>query len=77
MPGLAVWSFILATRLASLSLVNIFFAREPGLWRYLWLAPILDFLQIALWLEAYVNPHVIWRGRKYRVRRDATVEPAE
>lgn len=72
--GLTVWGFILAARLASLTLVNFFFAKEPNLWRYLWLAPLLDFLQIVLWLESYVNPYVVWRGRKYRVLGDATLE---
>lgn len=75
LQGLAIWSFILSVRIASTALVNLFFVKEPGLWRYLWLAPILDFLKVPLWLESYFNPYVVWRGRKYRVLSDATVRP--
>ena len=75
--GLTVWCSILAVRLASSALVNHLFAREPSLRRYLWLAPLLDLLHIPLWLEAYANPYVVWRGRRYRVRRDATVKSVE
>ena len=62
--GLAVWSLVLAARFGSLTLVNLFFAKDGRLWRY-------------LWLEACLNPCVTWRGRKFRVMRDASVEPAE
>lgn len=75
LPGLALWGFILALQLASLSIVNLSFVREPSLWRYLWLIPILDILKIPLWLGSYFNPHVVWRGRRYRVMSDATVRP--
>ena len=73
--GLGVWSFICSVRLASLALINLSFVREQTFWRYLWLAPILDLLKIPLWLEGYLNPYVVWRGRRYRVMADATVRP--
>lgn len=76
LQGLAVWGFVLSVRLASLAAVNLWFAKEPTLWRYLWLVPILDFLKIPLWVESYLNPYVIWRGRRYRVMSDATIRPA-
>ena len=75
LQGLAIWSTILFVRLASIALVNLLYAKEPAVWRYLWLTPLLDFLKVPLWAEAYINPYVIWRGRKYRVMPDATVRP--
>ncbi|MGH7774226.1 MAG: glycosyltransferase [Candidatus Binatia bacterium] len=75
LQGVALWGLILGVRLVSLTLVNLFFVKEPALWRYLWLTPILDFLRVPLWLEAYINPYVVWRGRRYRVMPDATVRP--
>lgn len=74
--GLAVLAFILLLRLASVALVNVFFAGNPGVWRYLWLLPILELLTVALWIESYANPNVVWRGRRYRVLPDATVRPS-
>jgi hypothetical protein len=75
LQGMVLWGLILGVRLASLTLVNLIFVKEPALWRYLWLTPILDFLRIPLFLEAYTNPYVVWRGRRYRVMPDATVRP--
>ena len=73
--GLAVLAFILVFRLASVVVVNLFFAKDRGMWRYLWLLPILELLTMALWLESYANPYVVWRGKRYRVLADATVRP--
>lgn len=73
--GLTVLGFTFLVRLASVALVNLFFVKEPTLWRYLWLIPVLELLKIPLWLEGFWNPVVVWRGRKYRVMADATVRP--
>lgn len=73
--GLAVLAFILVFRLASVAVVNLFFVKDPGVWRYLWLLPILELFTLALWVESYINPNVVWRGKRYRVVSDATVRP--
>lgn len=73
--GLAVLAFILLFRLASVVVVNLFFAKEPAVWRYVWLMPILELFTLALWVESYINPTVVWRGKRYRVLSDATVRP--
>ncbi len=75
LQGMVLWGLILGVRLASLTLINLIFVKEPNLWRYLWLTPILDFLKIPLCVEAYINPYVVWRGKRYRVMPDATVRP--
>lgn len=73
--GLAVMAFVIAARVTSVALVSLFFAKEPVVWRYLWLLPALEILTAALWLESHFNPYVVWRGKRYRVMSDATVRP--
>lgn len=73
--GLALWGCVCLVRLASSAWVNRFFAKESELSRHLWLVCLLDFLRIPLWVQGFVNPHVVWRGKKYRVMPDATVRP--
>jgi ceramide glucosyltransferase len=40
---------------------------------WLWLVPMKDLLQAALWLTAYAGNTVEWRGRRLRLRRDGTL----
>lgn len=75
LQGLALWSCVSLVRLASSAWVNLFFARESDLARHLWLVCLLDFLRVPVWVGGFINPHVVWRGKKYRVMPDATVRP--
>ena len=38
-----------------------------------WLAPVKDFLQLALWLAAFFGGSIEWRGKKMKVLRDGTL----
>jgi ceramide glucosyltransferase len=40
---------------------------------WLWLVPLKDLLQAALWVGAFAGNHIEWRGEKYRLRRDGTL----
>ena len=40
---------------------------------FLWLAPIKDLLQAAVWLCAFTGNRIAWRGRQFRLRRDGTL----
>lgn len=73
--GFALWGGVIFFRLLSFSIVNLYFVKETILWRYVWLLVPLEFLKMALWLGAYLNPRVVWRGIRYRVMADATVRP--
>ena len=47
-------------------------------WRHLpwlWLAPVKDLLQAALWVMAFVGRTVEWRGERYRVLPGGTLSP--
>jgi ceramide glucosyltransferase len=46
-------------------------ARAPVCW--LWLAPLKDILQAALWFMAYVGNRVEWRGQRLKLRSDGTL----
>jgi ceramide glucosyltransferase len=39
----------------------------------LWLPPLKDLLQTAIWLLAFMGNHVEWRGQRMRLRRDGTL----
>jgi ceramide glucosyltransferase len=39
-----------------------------------WLVPVKDLLQAVLWVGAFAGNHIEWRGEKYRLRRDGTLE---
>ncbi len=45
-------------------------------WRhslYVWLAPVKDLLQTAVWMLAFTGDHIEWRGVRMRMRRDGTL----
>ncbi len=41
------------------------------------LAPLKDLLQVALWATAFLRHEVVWRGVRYRVRRDGRLQPPQ
>jgi ceramide glucosyltransferase len=38
-----------------------------------WLVPVKDVLQAALWVGAFAGNHIEWRGGRYRLHRDGTL----
>ncbi len=49
------------------------FTPGGGLVSPIWLVPLKDCLQVALWLAAFAGNTVEWRGRRMRVNRDGTL----
>lgn len=43
--------------------------------RWLWLTPLKDLAQAALWLGAHLGSTVEWRGRRFRVSRGGCLKP--
>lgn len=39
-----------------------------------WLVPVKDWLQFALWANAFAGNKIEWRGKQMRLRRDGTLE---
>lgn len=48
-----------------------------GMGACLWLAPLKDVLQAAIWGMAFLGNHVEWRGERMRLRRDGTLVRSE
>jgi ceramide glucosyltransferase len=45
--------------------------------KYCWIVPIKDVLQAAIWFCAFTGNRIDWRGRRFRLRRDGTLEALE
>jgi ceramide glucosyltransferase len=45
-------------------------------WRLVdsWLVPLKDLLQAAIWMAAFLGNQIEWRGDRYRLRRNGTME---
>jgi hypothetical protein len=41
---------------------------------YFWLVPIKDLLHAAIWFCAFLGNRVEWRGQKFKLRSDGTLE---
>jgi ceramide glucosyltransferase len=68
---------VLATALLSTATVNIAFARNGKLWRFIWVVPIQELLRLPLVLYSVLTDEIVWRGRRFRVDSDGTARPAE
>ena len=44
---------------------------------YFWLAPISDFLGVAVWALSFIGNTVIWRGQRLRVQSDGQIGEVE
>lgn len=43
--------------------------------RMLWMVPVKDLLQVAVWFAAFLGNTIEWRGQRLRLRRDGTLVP--
>jgi ceramide glucosyltransferase len=69
--------FVIALLLARIVLAQNLQRRltpERDLVSPLWLVPVKDLLQAAIWFCAFAGSTVEWRGRKMKLRRDGTLE---
>lgn len=49
--------------------------RSSAHWPWIWLAPVKDLLQVALWALAFLGNGVEWRGEWYRVKPTGELVP--
>jgi ceramide glucosyltransferase len=69
--------FVIALLLARIVLAQNLQCRltpERDLVSPLWLVPVKDLLQVAIWFCSFTGNTVEWRGRKMKLRRDGTLE---
>jgi ceramide glucosyltransferase len=51
--------------------------RDPLLKRLWWAAPLQDVASFLAWVAGFFGNTIVWRGRKYYLRRDGRFEPAQ
>jgi ceramide glucosyltransferase len=64
----------LLIRMATAANLERRLTRTPAALKHLWFVPLKDILQAALWACAFAGNHIEWRGERYRLRRDGTLE---
>jgi ceramide glucosyltransferase len=68
---------VLAVALGSAAVVNMAFARNGRLWRFLWVVLIQEVFRLPLVLYSSFTDEIAWRGRRFRVGSDGTARTAE
>ena len=75
LPWALLWAvvFLLVRVLAVDDLQRRLTPSHPRLSNF-WLVPVKDLLQAALWAGAFAGNHIEWRGERYHLRRDGTLD---
>lgn len=68
---------VLSIAWLSTVVVNLRFARNAALWRFLWVVPIQEFLRLPLLIHSCLTSEIVWRGRKLRINSDCTIRIVE
>jgi ceramide glucosyltransferase len=68
---------VLTTALISTATVNLAFARNERLWRFMWVVLIQELFRLPLVLYSFFANEIVWRGRRFRVDSDGTARVAE
>jgi ceramide glucosyltransferase len=69
-----VGGLILASGVSA-AVVNVNFARDGNLWRFLWVTAVLEVLRLPLILHSELTDNILWRGRRFHIHRDGTATP--
>lgn len=65
---------VLVVSLITAAVINIVFVHNTKLWRFLWIVPILELLRLPLLIHSCLKHEVVWRGRRFQIRRDCTMQ---
>jgi ceramide glucosyltransferase len=68
---------VLTTALASSATVNIAFARNRSLWKFIWVVFVQELLRLPLVVYSCLTNKIIWRGRRLRILPDGTTRFAQ
>ncbi|EEF59618.1 bacteriohopanetetrol glucosamine biosynthesis glycosyltransferase HpnI [Pedosphaera parvula] len=47
---------------------------KDGQRNHCWLAPIKDILQFGIWMQAFFGNSILWRGQRYHLQKDGTLQ---
>ena len=65
--GWAVLAAVLLLRLTAASLTATAFTRDPNVVRFLFLLPVSDLLNFALFVLSFCGNRLVWRGERFRL----------
>ncbi len=71
--GVFLVSAVLILRFALTFVINISFAQDKKLWRFIWVIPIWDFLRVPLLIQSFLSNEIVWRGRRIHINSDCSV----
>ncbi len=76
--GFASWAIALLSLTLSVrylqAAIAIYCMNCRGLWRWLWLLPLRDWLNVGVWFWGAVGDRVTWRGRRLRIYEDGLIK---
>jgi ceramide glucosyltransferase len=62
-----VWEFLLVFRIVTAVEQERRLSGSGAHWRWFWMVPVKDLLNMAVWVAAFTGNRIQWRGRRYRV----------
>jgi ceramide glucosyltransferase len=68
---------VATTAFFSTAVINIAFAHNDKLWRFIWVVLIQELFRLPLVLHSLFTDEIVWRGRRFRVDADGTARIAE
>ena len=71
--SLTIFAAALCVRIVTALDLQWRLTRSPGHIPFLWLAPVKDLLQTAIWLCAFVGNTIEWRGQRFVLHRDGNL----
>ena len=71
-PDVFLLAAVLGASVISAAVINTRFVRAEGLWRYLWVVPVLEFLRLPLLVYSSLTSEIVWRGRRLHINPDCT-----
>ena len=71
--GILLVSAVLILRFALTLAINISFAQDKKLWRFIWVIPLWDFLRAPLLIHSSFSNEIVWRGRRIHINSDCSV----
>jgi ceramide glucosyltransferase len=72
-PGIAIFSAVIAARLAMAAAMICGVLKIPELLRDLWLVPIKDLVMASIWATSLVGSKVVWGGRCFKVAHNGVM----
>jgi ceramide glucosyltransferase len=71
--GLLLVGTVITADLLSAAIINLKFVRDPKMWRFIWVMPILQLSSLPLLVGSCLTNEIVWRQTRLRVNDDCTL----